>query len=138
MGQPVRKSAHTKVNGCISSDSDREGADAPLEYNNRSDQRPTQHGHPGTDHIHTQQTESREAEVGHKRRSIDRRDNDRGVTSFVVCGRDEGECHLAIVEVLLRGLTAGVPWLSGKCGMETVGLNGEQGILMVGWFGVGV
>lgn len=58
------------------------------------------------------------------------------MTSFVVCVR-EAECHLATVEVL-HGSTAGVPWLLGTCGKETLGLDGGQGILRVGWSEVGV
>jgi hypothetical protein len=114
------------------------GLHIPQGYNNRSGQRPRQREHPDIDYSRIQRTESREVEVGRKRHSIDLRDNDRGVTSSVVCVCDEAECHLAIVEALLRELTAGVPWLLGKCGKETLGLNGEQGILMAGWSGVGV
>jgi len=133
----VRKPAHTAC-GRISGDSDHEGVDTPQGYNNRSGQRPRRRVHPGIDYSRIQQTESHEAEVGHKRHSIDLRDNDRGVTSFVVSVYDGAECHLAIVGVLLRELTAGVRWLLGKCGKETLGPNDEQGILMVGWSGVGV
>lgn len=84
------------------------------------------------------QAELREVEVGRKRYSIDLRDNDRDVTSFGVCGHGGEECHSAIVEVLLPGLTAGVPWLGDKYGKETLGRNGEQGTRMVGWSEVGV
>lgn len=109
-----------------------------LEHNSRSDQRPKQRGHPGIDYTRTQQTESREVEVGCIRRSIDLRGSDRDVTSFEVCGRDGAECHLAIEEALLHGLTAGVPWLVGKYDRETSGQDDERGILMVGWSEVGV
>jgi hypothetical protein len=111
---------------------------APLGYSNRSGQRPRRRVHPGIDRSRSQRTESHEVGVGRKRHSIDLRDNDRDVTSFVVCVHDVAEYHLAIAEVLLRGLTAGVPWLLGTYGKETLGPNGEQGILMVGWSEVGV
>ena len=133
----VRKPVHTAC-GRISGDPDDGGADTPQGYNNRSGQRPRRRGYPGIDYSRIQQIESREVEVGRKRRSIDLRDNDRGVTSFVVGVCDEAEFHLATVEVSLRELTAGVPWLLGKCGKETVGLNDERGIPMVGWSVVGV
>ena len=104
----LHKPVHT-VCGRISGDSDHEGVDTPQGYNNRSGQRPRRREHPGIDYSRIQQTESREVEVGRKRHSIDLRDNDRGVTSYVVSVCDEVECHLAIVEALLRELTAGVP-----------------------------
>ena len=85
------------------------GTDTPLGYNNHLGQRPRRHVHPGIGRNHIQQTESHEVGVGRKQRSIDLRDNDRGVTSSVVSVRDEGECHLATVEASLRGLTGGVP-----------------------------
>ena len=122
----------------VSSDSDHEGANVPLGHNNRSGQRPRRHALPGIDCSRIQQTESREVGAGCKQRSIDLRDNDRGVTSFGVCARDEVGSHLAIVEASLRGLTAGVPRLLGKCDKETLGPDGEQGILMAGWSGVEV
>jgi len=137
MVQFVRKHVHTKVYDPISGDSDHEGADALLGYSNRPGQQPRRCAYPDTGRSRIQQTESREIEVGCKRHSIDHRDSDRGVTSFVVCVRDEAVCHLAIVEALLRELTAGVPWLLGKCGKETSALDGEQGNLMVGWSAVG-
>ena len=104
----------------------------PQGYNNRSDQRPRRREHPGIEYTRIQQTESRGVEVERKRHSIDLRDSDRGVTSFVVSVCDEAEYHLATVEASLRESTAGVPWLLGKCGKETLGLNDEQGILMAG------
>ena len=102
---------------------------ALLGYNNRSGQRPRRHAHPGTDCSRIQRTESRGTGIGRKRRSIDRRDNDRDVTSSEVCVHDEAECHLAIAEVLSR---------LGTCGKETLGPKGEQEILMAEWSGVGV
>ena len=54
------------------------------------------------------------------------------MTSFGVCVYDEVGCRLAIAEGLLRGLTAGVPWLLGTYGKETLGQGGEPGILMAG------
>ena len=138
MVQLVRKPVHTAC-GRISDDSDHEGMDTPQGYSNRSGQRPRRREHPGIDYSRIRQTESREVEVGRKRHSIDLRDNDRGVTSFVVSVCDEAGCHLAIVGVSLRELTVGVPWLLlGKCGKETLEPNDEQGILMVGWSGAGV
>jgi len=131
MVQLVRKPVHTAC-GRISGDPDDEGVDTPQGYNNRSGQLPRRRGHPGIDHSRIRQIELREVEVGRKQHSIDLRDNDRGVTSFVVGACDEVEFHLAIAEVLLRELTAGVPWLLGRCGKETVGLNDERGIPMVG------
>ena len=122
----------------LSGDPEGEAMHVPLGYNSRSGQRPKRRGHHDIDYSRIQQAESREVEVGHKRHSIDLRDSDRGVTSFGVCGRDGAECHLATAEALLRGLAAGVPWLLGKYGKETVGRNGGQGILMVGWSEVGV
>jgi len=136
MGRSVRRPVHT-VNGRISGDSDNEAMHALLGYSNRSGQRPRQYVHPGTDCSRIRQTESRGVELGRKRHSIDLRDSDRGVTSFEVCVH-EVECHLAIAGVLSHGLTAGVPWLLGRCGKETLRLGGEQGILMVEWSEVGV
>ena len=78
-------------------------------YSNRLGQRPRRHAHPGIDRNRIQQIESHEVGVVRKQRSIDLRDNDRGVTSSAVSVRDGGECHLATVEVSLRGLTGGVP-----------------------------
>lgn len=132
----VRNPVRTKGYDCISGDTDNGAMHAPLGYNNRSDQRPRRRAHPGID-SRIQRTESREIDVERKRYSIDLHDSDRDVTSFGVCGQDGGEYHLATVEVLLHGLTAGVPWLLGKYGKETSGQNGEQGILMVGWSEVG-
>ena len=60
------------------------------------------------------------------------------MTSFVVCVHDEVGCRLAIAEGLLRGLTAGVPWLLGTYGKERLGQNGEPGTLMAGWSEAGV
>lgn len=69
------------------------GTDTLPGYNNRSGQRPKRHAHPGIDRNHIQQIESRGVGVVRKQRSIDLRDNDRGVTSSVVSVRDGGECH---------------------------------------------
>lgn len=93
--------------------------------------------HPDTGCTRIQRTESRGVDAGRKRRSIDLRDSDRGVTSFVVCG-DGAEYRLAIGKALPHGSTAGVPWLVGKYDKGTVGQNGEQEIQMVGWSVVGV
>jgi len=136
MGRFVRRPVHT-VNGRISGDSGNEAMHAPLGYNNRSGQQPRQHVHPGTDCSRIRQTESRGVGLGRKQHSIDLRDNDRGVTSFGVCVH-EAECHLAIAGVSSHELTAGVPWLLGRCGKGTLGPGGEQGILMVEWSEVGV
>ena len=136
----VRNPVRTKGYDCISGDTDNGAMHAPLGYNNRSDQRPRRRAHPGID-SRIQRTESRERRevgVGRKWGSIDLRDNDRDVTSFVVCVHDEVEYHLAIAEAVSHGLTVGVPGLLDTCGKETVGPNGEQGILMVGWSEVGV
>ena len=81
----------------------------PPGYNSRSGRHPRRRGHPGIDCTRIRRIESCGFGVECKRRSIDRRDNDRGVTSFVVCVHDEVECRLATAEGLLRGLTAGVP-----------------------------
>ena len=93
--------------------------------------------HPGNDCSRIRPIESHEAGVGCKPRSIDRRDNDRGVTSSAVCVHDEVGYRLAIAGGLLRGLTAGVPWLPGTYGKERLGPNGGPGILMAGWSEVG-
>ena len=124
MARFVRKPVHTEVCDRISTDPDGEAMHALLGYNNRSGQRPRVHAHPGTDRSHSQRTESRGTGVGRKRHSIDRRDNDRDVTSSVVCVHDEVECHLAIAEVLSQ---------VGTCGKETLGPKGGQGILMAEW-----
>ena len=121
----------------VSGNLNEEVTHAPLEYNNHSDRRPRRRGHPYIDCSRIQQAESSGVGVERKRDSIDLRGSDRDVTSFVVCGHDGAEYHWAIVEGLLRGLAAGVPWLQGKYGRETLERNGEQGILMVGWSEVG-
>jgi len=77
----------------------------------------------GIDRNHTQRTELREVAIGRKRHSIDLRDNDRGVTSFVVCVHGVG-CHSAIAEVLLHWIdTRRFPSSLGTCGMETLEQN---------------
>jgi hypothetical protein len=133
----VHTPVHTEVNGnqCRPR---KEVMYAPPGYNSHLDLRPRRRAHPDIGYSHIRRTESREIGVGRKRHSIDLRDNDRGVTSFGVCGRDGAEYRSAIVEALLCGLTAGVPWLVGKYGKETSGRSGEQGILMVGWSEAGV
>lgn len=109
-----------------------------LECNNRSDRPPKRRGHPGSDCTRTRQVGLHEVGVVHKRRPTDLHGSDRSVTSFGVCGGGGVECHLAIAKVLLRELTGGVPWLSGKYGKETLGPDGEREIPMVEWSEVGV
>ena len=130
MGRLVRKPVHTVVCGRISFDPGNQMVDALLGYNNRSGQQPRQHADPGIGCSRIRRTESREVGIGRKRYSIDLLESDRGVTSFGICVHDEVECHSAIAEALLHELTAGVPWLSGKCGKEMLEPS-EQGILMV-------
>lgn len=134
----VRKPVHTKAYGCISGGSDDQAVHAPPGYSSRSGLQPKQRAHPDIDCSRIRRTESRGVEVECKRYSIGLRDNDQDAESFVVYVCDGVECHLAIAEALLRELAAGVPWLLGTYGKETLGPNGEQGIPMVEWSGVGV